>query len=189
MTKTKENDAEQFHSHRSTSLSLYPRSLRSLLNKASVAWSRPFNMAPNQETASIASIEMQRAPPAGPSNLQLYRSASHISGPDAFSPYPHSPGLQDVDDEMYDRIPPVQKHIVVAILAFCAFLSPQSSTSVLAATPEVAKTFGTTGSIINISNAAYMVFMGLSPIVWGPMSHVFGRRPVSSTFIADRYYI
>jgi MFS family permease len=64
-------------------------------------------------------------------------------------------------------------------LSFCALQSPISSTSVLAATPEFAKESDTTGSIISISKAAYMVFMGLSSIVWGPMSQVFGRRLVT----------
>jgi MFS family permease len=43
----------------------------------------------------------------------------------------------------------------------------------------VAAEYGTNGSIINISNAGYMVFMAISPIIWGPISQVFGRRPVS----------
>lgn len=49
----------------------------------------------------------------------------------------------------------------------------------LAAVPEVAADFHTNGSVINVSNAAYMVLMGFSSMVWGPMSQVFGRRPVS----------
>jgi hypothetical protein len=108
-----------------------------------------------------------------------------MSGPDGFDPpdpvrRQGSDGkYQDADDALYDRLSPRRKSVVVAVLSFCAFLSPQSSTSVLAATPEVAETFGTTSSIINVSNAAYMVFMGVSPVVWGPMSQVFGRWPVS----------
>lgn len=120
------------------------------------------------------------------SPAQIYRSTSHMSGPDGFDPpdpvrRQGSDGkYQEADDALYDRLSRRRKAIVVAVLSFCAFLSPQSSTSVLAATPEVAETFGTTSSIINVSNAAYMVFMGVSPVVWGPMSQVFGRSPVSS---------
>lgn len=136
---------------------------------------------------SVTDIESQQSP-------QLFRSASRASGADIFSEPEHghaetkdgtvmrqanAPGSQPVnEDEMYSRFTGRQKLAIVSILSFCAFLSPISSTSVLAATPEVAKEFHTTGAIINTSNAAYMVFMGLSPIVWGPMSQVFGRRPV-----------
>ncbi|POR34619.1 Putative transporter AQR1 [Tolypocladium paradoxum] len=112
--------------------------------------------------------------------VDAYRSASHVSGPDAFHPPPdhEDDPYHEAGDEVYDRLSPLRKHIIVAVCSFCAFLSPQSSTSVLAATPEVAATYHTTGSIINASNAGYMVFMGISPVVWGPMSQVFGRRPI-----------
>lgn len=108
---------------------------------------------------------------------QVYRSISHISGHD-FQSNPHTTPDDD-DDEIYNRLSPHRKTLIVTVLSFCAFLSPMSSTTILAATPEVAKTYNTTGSIINVSNAGYMVFMGLSPIVWGPMSQVFGRWPVT----------
>lgn len=139
---------------------------------------------------SVTDIESQQSP-------QLFRSVSRASGADIFSEPEHghgaavleakdgtvmrqasAPGTQDAEEDMYSRFTGRQKFAIVFILSFCAFLSPISSTSVLAATPEVAKEFHTTGAIINTSNAAYMVFMGFSPIVWGPMSQVFGRRPV-----------
>lgn len=115
----------------------------------------------------------------------FYRPTSHVSGPDAFEPSsPQSSsssavGYHETGDEIYDRVSLRRKHIIVAVLSFCAFLSPLSSTSILAAVPEVAETYHTTGSIINVSNAAYMALMGISPVIWGPMSQVFGRRPVS----------
>ncbi|KAK4251773.1 major facilitator superfamily domain-containing protein [Corynascus novoguineensis] len=68
---------------------------------------------------------------------------------------------------------------MVALLSFCSFLSPVSSTSVLAATPEVAHEYNTDGTVINVVNAVYMLTMGLSPVVWGPMSEVYGRRRVN----------
>ncbi|KAL6810790.1 MFS general substrate transporter [Trichoderma sp. SZMC 28013] len=116
----------------------------------------------------------------------VYRSPSHVSGPDVLGPssvLPPTPppsGLhEEAGDEIYDRVSPHRKHVIVTILSFCAFLAPLSSTSVLAAVPQVAETYHTTGSIINVSNAAYMALMGISPVVWGPMSQVFGRRPMT----------
>lgn len=113
---------------------------------------------------------------------EVYRMTSHVSGPDTLEAQP-PPSPEDMywetGDEVYGRFSQWRKVGIVTAMSFCAFLSPISSTSVLAATPEVAAEYGTTGSVINLSNAGYMVFMGLSPIVWGPMSQVFGRRPVS----------
>ncbi|KAI1331797.1 MFS general substrate transporter [Xylariaceae sp. FL0255] len=87
----------------------------------------------------------------------------------------------EVPDDFYNRLPPHRKRIIVILLSFCSFLAPISSTSVLAATPEVAKTYSTTGTIVNLVNALYLLFMGLSPIVWGPLSQVYGRRIISLT--------
>lgn len=63
----------------------------------------------------------------------------------------------EIPDEIYNSLSPSRKRIIVALLAFCAFLAPISSTTVLAAIPEVADTYHTTGTIINLSNAIYLV--------------------------------
>ncbi|KAI4598760.1 hypothetical protein KJ359_002652 [Pestalotiopsis sp. 9143b] len=108
----------------------------------------------------------------------LERYSTHQSmGPDV--PVDQASTVVEIPDEVYDRLPAHRKRIIVGLLSFCSFLAPISSTSVLAASPEVAKEFQTTGSIINISNAMYMLFMGLSPMFWGPMSQVYGRRWVT----------
>jgi hypothetical protein len=52
------------------------------------------------------------------------------------------------------------------LLSFCSFLAPVSSTTILSAVPEVAATYKSTGTILNLSNALYMLFMGLSPCFW-----------------------
>ncbi|KAH8671356.1 major facilitator superfamily domain-containing protein [Xylariales sp. PMI_506] len=98
-------------------------------------------------------------------------------GPDA--PVEPQDSVIEIPDEVYDRIPKHRKIIIVLLLSFCSFLAPISSTSVLAASPEVASEYNTTGDIINVSNAMYMLFMGISPMFWGPLSQVYGRRWVT----------
>ncbi|KAJ7789852.1 MFS transporter [Mycena olivaceomarginata] len=85
------------------------------------------------------------------------------------------------DDSVYDRVPPHRKVVITCVLALCGFLAPMSSTTVLSALPEVASTFNSTGSIINLTNAIYLLFMGISPCFWGPISQVYGRRWISFT--------
>ncbi|CAG8975248.1 hypothetical protein HYALB_00007948 [Hymenoscyphus albidus] len=87
----------------------------------------------------------------------------------------------EVSDEIYDGLPHSKKVVIVALLSFCSFLAPISSTTVLAAIPEVAATYRSTGTIINLSNALYLLFMGLSPCFWGPLSQVYGRRVICLT--------
>lgn len=85
----------------------------------------------------------------------------------------------EAGDEIYKRFTPRRKQIIVFVLSFSSFLSPVSSTAVLSAIPEVAGTFNTSSSVINITNALYLVAMGLSPMFFGPISTMFGRRWVS----------
>lgn len=116
----------------------------------------------------------------GADDGELERCSTHQSlGPDM--PVEQISSVVEVPDEVYDRLPAHRKLVIVFLLSFCSFLAPISSTSVLAATPEVAAEFSTTGSIINLVNALYMLFMGLSPIFWGPLSQVYGRRIVTIT--------
>ena len=86
----------------------------------------------------------------------------------------------EVGDEVYDRLSVPRKQVITAILSLCGFLAPISSTMVLAAVPEVAATYNTDGTIINLSNALYLIFMGISPLVWGPLGQTYGRRWVRS---------
>ncbi|KAF7547025.1 hypothetical protein G7046_g9136 [Stylonectria norvegica] len=139
---------------------------------------RPSSSSSSNTVEDVASLRISRAPSTRPDDVR--RTASHISGPDAFEPQPTEPEpYYEMGDEIYQRFSKSRKTLIVAVLSFCAFLSPVSSTSILAATPEVAAEYNTTGSIINVSNAAYMALMALSPIVWGPMTQVFGRRPIT----------
>ncbi|KAF4455666.1 hypothetical protein F53441_2066 [Fusarium austroafricanum] len=117
-----------------------------------------------------------------PTQQAINRTTSHISGHDGFEPAATIDApqgdepYQEEGDEIFEKVSSGRKIAIVTVLSFGAFLSPISSTSVLAATPEVANTYSTTGSIINVSNAAYMIVMALSPLFWGPMSQVYGRR-------------
>lgn len=128
-------------------------------------------------TASTRPGPSRRA--QSPGGSPVARIPTNVSlGPD--NPVEHYTSFVEVPDSVYDRIPQHRKLVIVALLSYCSFLAPISSTTVLSAVPEVAATYNTTGSIIGLSNALYMLFMGLSPMVWGPFSEVWGRKSVSS---------
>ncbi|GAB7340790.1 hypothetical protein MBLNU457_7161t1 [Dothideomycetes sp. NU457] len=102
---------------------------------------------------------------------ELHHVQSHVSAQDIPSFSHHEAG-----DEIYDRFPHSKKVVIVCVISFCSFLAPISSTAVLAATPNVAAYYHTTGTILNLSSALYQLFMGLSPMFWGPIGQVYGRR-------------
>lgn len=109
-------------------------------------------------------------------NTRASQVSEHLSslGPD--TPAQPWSSFVEIPDEFYDRVPPRRKLAIVALLSYCSFLAPISSTTVLTAISNIADEYDTTGTIIGVSNALYMLFMGISPLVWGPMSEVCGRR-------------
>ncbi|CAM1503251.1 Fc.00g080270.m01.CDS01 [Cosmosporella sp. VM-42] len=80
------------------------------------------------------------------------------------------------DNSVYNRFSPLRKTGIVITLCYCGFLTPIASTALLVAIPEIAVAFTTTSAIINVSNAMFFIFMAISPIFWGPLANVFGRR-------------
>lgn len=106
----------------------------------------------------------------------LIRTQSHQSHHDMHAVASHASSFVEVNAAQYERFTLRKKYTITFVLSVCGFLAPVSSTAVLSAIPEVAQTFNTTGSIINLSNALYLIFMGLSPCFWGPLSQIYGRR-------------
>jgi hypothetical protein len=123
------------------------------------------------------SVSQQTHPlPATATDNALDLVQSHISHQDMHAT---TTIYREENAEQYLRFSSERKVAIVVIVSFCSFLAPISSTSILSAVPEVAATYNTTGSLINASNAIYMLCMGLAATVWGPLSQVWGRRPVS----------
>lgn len=109
--------------------------------------------------------------------LELQHTISSISHDDMA----HATHVVTGDlDEVYNKFSERRKMVIVAAMSFCSFLAPVSSTTVLSAVPEVAATYNTDGSIINVSNALYMLFMGISPCFYGPYGNIYGRKWVRS---------
>lgn len=115
----------------------------------------------------------------------LTRLESHVSHHEIQAVASHASSYVEVNAAQYERFTPARKHVIVFALSICGFLAPVSSTAVLSAIPEVAQTYNTSGTVINVSNAMYLIFMGLSPCFWGPLSQIYGRRwiCVSSAFL------
>ena len=125
------------------------------------------------DDASIHSVSTNDGRPASLTHIPSHVSHIHDIPIQQYTSY------VEIPDEIYDRLPHSRKLIIVALLSFCSFLAPISSTTILSAVPEVAATYNSTGTIINLSNALYMLTMGLSPMFFSPLSQVYGRRWVS----------
>ncbi|KIW46604.1 uncharacterized protein PV06_02269 [Exophiala oligosperma] len=111
----------------------------------------------------------------------LARIHSHASHHDIHSVPSETSSFVELNAAQYERFSPGRKILITMVLSLCGFLAPISSTTILSAIPEIAETFHTSGSVINVSNAVYLIFMGLSPCLWGPLSNIYGRRWICVT--------
>jgi MFS family permease len=145
----------------------YPEQTKTLQPHSRESYEEPqIEHQPRNRSNSVGDAENQRT--------KLEHVRSHVSTHDA--PGASNDHHYEQGDEIYDKFTSQRKIVIVCVLSFCSFLAPISSTSILSASPEVVATFDTTGTIFNLSNAMYMVFMGLSPLVYGPLGSTYGRR-------------
>ena len=129
----------------------------------------PTVKSPSEPTALQRSATAEDKP-------DLIRITSHHSHHEIHAVASHASSYFEVNAAQYERFSLRKKHVITFVLSVCGFLAPVSSTAILSAIPEVAQTYDTTGSIINLSNALYLIFMGISPCFWGPLSQIYGRR-------------
>ncbi|TEA13499.1 Itaconate transport protein [Colletotrichum sidae] len=128
-----------------------------------------------EEYADIVPADSKTPKREDPDHADLSKTPSGVLN---FQDDPVSRHQSHVDPpyEAYSRFSDHRKHVIVAVISWCGLLSPISSTAVLSALPEVASEYRTSGDVISLSNALYLVFMALSPCFWGPLSQVYGRK-------------
>lgn len=83
-----------------------------------------------------------------------------------------------------DELPVWKKHMVVFVVSWMALMATFSITSLLTAIPEIAAELSTTVEILNVTNAATLIAMGISSLIWSPLSEVFGRRLIYNVAIS-----
>ncbi|GAB7358917.1 hypothetical protein MBLNU230_g4137t1 [Neophaeotheca triangularis] len=70
------------------------------------------------------------------------------------------------------------KWIITAIVAFAGAAAPMGSSIVLPALTDIADEFNTTGTIVNLSVAMFMLSMSIFPLWWSSFSESLGRRTI-----------
>ena len=75
-------------------------------------------------------------------------------------------------DDDYGQFSENKKRIMVATVGFLCFLAPCSIAALLPAVPNIASQFDTTGTVINYTNAGFLMTMAISPCFCAPLSQV-----------------
>lgn len=70
------------------------------------------------------------------------------------------------------------KWTITAIVACAGAAAPMGSSIVLPALVDIAKTFNSTATVVNLSVAMYMLSMSIFPLWWSSFSESLGRRTI-----------
>ncbi|KAF3019259.1 hypothetical protein E8E14_005224 [Neopestalotiopsis sp. 37M] len=73
-------------------------------------------------------------------------------------------------------LPSWRKYLILFVVSWMTLCVTFSSTSLLVATPEIAADLYTTSEILNVTNSGVLIAMGLSSLIWSPLSDIIGRR-------------
>ncbi|KAH9832691.1 major facilitator superfamily [Teratosphaeria destructans] len=71
-----------------------------------------------------------------------------------------------------------EQWIIVSIVALAGLFSPLPANIFFPAIPQLAADFHRSTEDINLTVTIYLVFQGISPMLWGPLGDRVGRRPV-----------
>ncbi|KAH6880528.1 major facilitator superfamily domain-containing protein [Thelonectria olida] len=82
------------------------------------------------------------------------------------------------EDEPYSVYTKREKWFIVVFVAIAGLYSPLPANIYFPAIPSLSVVFGQSIEALNQSVTTYLVFQGVSPMLWGPLSDRYGRRPV-----------
>ncbi|KAK1978458.1 major facilitator superfamily transporter [Colletotrichum cereale] len=111
-----------------------------------------------------------------PPDLLALKTSNAEKGVNIIAQTPSRPYSYREDETVYNRFTPAHKALITAIVSFGGLGINLASLLVLSALPEVAAAFNTSGTIINYSNALFLLMMGIGVLFWGPLSQVYGRK-------------
>ncbi|KAF5312980.1 hypothetical protein D9619_002950 [Psilocybe cf. subviscida] len=90
---------------------------------------------------------------------------------------PTSP--ENIDSEA-SRFSKREKWFIVCFTAFVGLFSPLTANIYFPALPALSRAFNKSTELINLTVTMYMILQGVAPMLWGPVSDHFGRRPISA---------
>ncbi|TEA07498.1 Itaconate transport protein [Colletotrichum sidae] len=126
----------------------------------------------SEHTLSEAPTRADEQPP----DLLALRTSNAEKGVNILAQTPSRPFSLREDETVYAKFTPRRKALITAMVSFGGLGINLAALLVLSALPEVAAAFHTTGTVVNYSNALFLLLMGIGTLFWGPLSQVYGRK-------------
>ena len=135
---------------------------------------------------SRRSQQAQASPPSGISRrvTTLSRARTQPGAGNFSHPLAHVPTTDDVivtfegkDDPYHPQNWPTQKKVVTTMLyGFTTMSATWASSAYSAGTAQVAEQFHVGSQVAVLGTSLYLAGFGLGPLLWAPLSEVYGRR-------------
>ncbi|KAK2033576.1 MFS general substrate transporter [Colletotrichum zoysiae] len=124
----------------------------------------------------MAEAKTEKSQYVGPSAPEPAAAAAAASAP-APGPEPLTLPLDDAAAaaEPYSVFTRTEKWCLVGMVAVAG---PLPANIYLPAIPKLSQAFGRSVEDLNLTVTAFLAMQGLSPMLWGPLSDRYGRRPV-----------
>eukprot|EP01114_Cavostelium_apophysatum_P002034 TRINITY_DN11778_c0_g1_i1.p1 TRINITY_DN11778_c0_g1~~TRINITY_DN11778_c0_g1_i1.p1 ORF type:complete len:486 (+),score=102.86 TRINITY_DN11778_c0_g1_i1:413-1870(+) len=107
--------------------------------------------------------------------LENELSASKDIDPEAANTSTFSP------DKLFDEYSKKYRFFLLFMISSCTFLLPVSDSSYLPALPEIGVDLNTTPTLASFTFSIFTIFMGISPLFWGPVADYLGRKATLCT--------
>ncbi|EAA32970.3 MFS general substrate transporter [Neurospora crassa] len=96
-------------------------------------------------------------------------------------PFPHGTSAAtfpppEAAEQPYSIFDKRQKALIVLIISVAATFSGFASNVYFPALPTIAKDLNVSIELVNLTVTSYLIFQGIAPSLWGPISDVKGRR-------------
>ncbi|KZF21696.1 MFS general substrate transporter [Xylona heveae TC161] len=100
-----------------------------------------------------------------------------VAVPSTLSSSPPSPtAISPAAEEPYSIFDKRQKALIIVIVSTAATFSGFASNIYFPALPTIAKNLNVSVELVNLTVTSYLIFQGLAPSLWGPVSDAEGRR-------------
>ncbi|KAH6916960.1 quinidine resistance protein-like protein [Coprinopsis sp. MPI-PUGE-AT-0042] len=81
-------------------------------------------------------------------------------------------------EEPFSVFSRAEKWLIVSLTALAGLFSPLTANIYFPSLPSLSRDFHKSLELINLTVTMYMIFQGISPMIWGPLADSRGRRPV-----------
>ncbi|KAL1743184.1 major facilitator superfamily domain-containing protein [Schizophyllum fasciatum] len=95
----------------------------------------------------------------------------------AVAPATAEAGKPPTDEEKPSRYTRKETWFIVFVVAIAGLFSPLPANIYFPAIPTLTGVFHKSTSDLNLTVTVYLVLQGISPMIWGPVSDFYGRRP------------